>query len=173
MAAKPLGRASHCVVSSGCLFCCPQIKFYRNPWLHPAFCPPVPSATNSNPTRRGPQHLLPCCLYRLNTLLFSPSSRPVARLLWDWDAPVVRDDFFGKAKALLKCLFFFSFWPPLSIQHLPMLHEPFALWANGSEWGFRVSRYLRPVVRCHLSILFQLGWEVAFPPSCWSPWVNY
>lgn len=106
MAAKPLGRASRCVVPSGCLFFCPLIKFYRNPWLHPAFCPPVPSATNSNPTRRGPQHLLPCCLHRLNTLLFSPSSRPVARLLWDWDAPVVRDDFFGKAKALLKCLFF-------------------------------------------------------------------
>lgn len=114
MAAKPLGTASHCVVSSGRLLYCPQIKFQRSLWLHPASCPPVPSAANSNPIISGPQHPPPCYLHRLNALLFSPSSRPVARLLWDWDAPVVRDDFFGKAKALLKCLFS-SFWPSFSI----------------------------------------------------------
>lgn len=56
------------------------------------------------------KYLPPCSLHGLNALLFFPSSPPcpVAHLLWDWDAPAVRDDFFGKAKALLLCVFLLS-----------------------------------------------------------------
>lgn len=96
---------------SGSLLCNPRLNFSEGvagSILSPALL--SHSCSHPNPAGVALKCHLPCCLRGLNALLFSPS--PPCR-----PSPVglgrspVRDDFFGKAKALLQCLS--SSWLPL------------------------------------------------------------